>query len=207
MSLDVSRSTRLILASASPRRAQLLRDAGYVFEVIPSPLHEPEPMAADIPPAHQAEAVSYFKARSVAATSGPALIIAADTIVACEGEVFGKPVDADDARQILQALVGHTQQVITGVTLLDATTRQRLIRHDTTTVVMRYLTEEAIDTYIASGEWQGKAGAYGIQDQGDTFIERIAGSFTNVVGLPMELLAVMLLEWGYQLPTRLPSTP
>ena len=190
----------LILASASPRRQELMRLEGYVFTVAIPPVHEPELMASGVSAAQQAEALSYFKARSVAARFDKGVIIAADTVVACDGEVFGKPADLDDARTILNALLGKRQQVITGVTLLDAAGGRRLIAHDTTVVVMGKLPEQAVEKYLASEAWQGKAGAYGIQDRGDAFIERVQGSFTNVVGLPMELLARMLRQWGCRLP-------
>lgn len=188
----------LILASGSPRRKRLLREAGYKFEVVVPPLREPEHMGPDVPATHQAEAISYFKARSVAKDLGRGLIIAADTVVECDGHVFGKPVDIDDARFILKALKGTTQHVITGVTLLAGANGKRLIRHDVTTVVMRDLSSETIEEYLATNSWKDKAGAYGIQERADAFIENVKGSFTNVVGLPMELLATMLMEWGYE---------
>jgi len=200
--MEPSRDPPLILASGSPRRRQLLWEAGYDFLVIPPSIREPERMGPDVPAHHQAEALSYFKARSVAQQRQAGVVIGADTIVACEGRVWGKPVDIDEARTILTALVGREQQVITGVTLLDAATGGREITHDTTTVFMRQLPEATIEAYLATGAWEGKAGAYGIQDRGDAFIERIAGSFTNVVGLPMELLAGLLTEWGRPPPGR-----
>ncbi len=189
---------QLILASSSPRRRQLMQEAGYTFTVVEPAVQEPERMGADVPPTHQAEALSYFKARSIAAIQEAGLVIGADTVVACEGLVWGKPLDLEDARRTLHALVGRRQDVITGVTLLDASSGRRMISHDTTVVSMRDLPEETIEAYLLTGDWAGKAGAYGIQDRGDAFIERVDGSFTNVVGLPMELLATMLIEWGYR---------
>jgi len=191
----------LILASASPRRAELMRQAGYTFEVVTPPLSEPDEMGRSVPPAAQAEAMSYFKARSVAKSIDGGWIIGADTIVAMNGNVYGKPDDVDDARRILGALAGTRHRVITGLTLLNAGTGERLISHDITTVTMRPLSAETLDKYLGGKAWIGKAGAYGIQDKGDAFIERIDGSFTNVVGLPMELLAALLHRWGY------PQTP
>jgi len=188
----------LILASASPRRAQLLREAGYSFTVVAPPIPELEAMSPCILPAQQAEAHSYFKARAVALQRGDGLVLGADTVVACNGRVYGKPVDVDDARATLEALIGCPQDVVTGVTLLDAATRRRLIAHDTTRVIMREMPPEVLEEYLAGGDWQGKAGAYGIQDSGDRFIERIEGSFTNVVGLPMELVAAMMKQWTRQ---------
>ena len=197
MSTETNPHPPLILASSSPRRRQLLAEAGYRFQIIDSPISEPEQMSPDVPPTHRAEALSYFKARAVAGQLEAGVIIAADTVVACGGKVFGKPVDADEARGILAALIGRRQEVITGVTLLGAETGRRLISHDTTTVWMRDLPEETVERYLAGSGWVGKAGAYGIQDRADAFVERIEGSFTNVVGMPMELVASMLGQWGY----------
>lgn len=187
---------RLILVSASPRRAELLREHGYEFEVIEPPLAEPIDFTEGMSLVERVQALSNFKARSVRAQVGEGLILAADTIASLDGRVFGKPADRDDARSTLQSLSGTTHQVITGVTLLDAPSGIRLIRHDSTDVTMRRLTEQEIEDYLDSGAWAGKAGAYGIQDKGDAFVERIEGSFTNVVGLPMELLAEMLTEFS-----------
>ena len=187
---------RLILASASPRRAELLREHGYDFTVIASPLAEPVGFAEEISPVERAQSSSYFKAKGVAERVAEGWVLAADTIAALGDHVFGKPVDRDDARSILQSLSDTTHQVITGVTLLDASSGIRLIRHDSTHVTMRRLRELEIEDYLDSGAWEGKAGAYGIQDKGDAFVERIAGSFTNVVGLPMELVAAMLDEFA-----------
>jgi len=139
--------------------------------------------------------MSFYKAAAVADSVGHGTILAADTVVAREGRVFGKPRDAEHARQMLSQLAGTMQEVITGVTLLDAATGRRLIRHDVTRVTMRSMTAAQLETYIASGDWRGKAGAYGIQDSGDVFIASYEGSFSNVVGLPLELLERMLREF------------
>ena len=191
---------RLILASASPRRAELLREHGYDFTVMPSPLAEPVDFPDDASPVERAQSSSYFKAKSVAGLVGNGWVLAADTIAALGGRVFGKPFDRDDARRILKSLSGTMHQLITGVTLLDASSGVKLIRHDSTDVIMRRLTDSEIEDYLDSGAWEGKAGAYGIQDRGDAFVERIEGSFTNVVGLPMELVARMLDEFARTAP-------
>lgn len=196
MDIEPNNETNLILASASPRRAQLLRQAGYRFEVVEPPFDEPDDMSAHIPAVAQAEALSYFKARGVRKLGFEGIIIGADTIVVHDGEIFGKPDDLRDAQRILQAIAGTTHQVITGLSLIDTKSNERIITHDTTTVTMRPMSDEALGQYLAGGQWKGKAGAYGIQDHGDVFIERIDGSFTNVVGLPMEILAKLLDQWG-----------
>jgi septum formation protein len=186
----------LILASQSPRRAQLLGEAGIPFEAVAPAYEEPTIDGWKGCPAELAEALSYFKAASLAAAYPDSLILGADTVVACRGKIYGKPCDAADARRILGDLLGTTQDVITGVTLFHPTTRRRVMRHDITKVTMRPMTPVELDAYIAGGDWVGKAGAYGIQDSGDRFITKTEGSVSNVVGLPLELLGEMLKEFA-----------
>ncbi len=190
--------SRFLLASNSPRRQQLLREAGYDFKVVSPPW--PEPTAEDVgrSAAEFAQAASYFKARSVSSLNRNSVILAADTVVAREGRIFGKPVDREDARGILSSLAGTTHEVITGVTVLDPRSGRRIISMDRTWVTMRRMSPVELEEYLESGEWQDKAGAYGIQDIGDKFVERLDGSFTNVVGLPMELVTDLLGRFGIQ---------
>jgi septum formation protein len=189
---------RFILASNSPRRRQLLAEAGYDFKVV-SP-RWPEPAAEEIDPnaAQFAQAASYFKARSVASLCRSNVILAADTVVARDGRIYGKPADREDARRILQSLSGTTHEVITGVTVLDPRSGRRVITKDHTAVTMRRMSPHELEEYLDSGEWQDKAGSYGIQDIGDKFVERISGSFSNVVGLPMELVIDLLERFHIQ---------
>ncbi len=189
-------STQLYLASNSARRIELLRARGFCFKIRTPAVAEPEPRLPGQIPEHWAEALSYFKARSVARELTSGFVLGADTVVAHEDAIIGKPADIEDARRILSRLAGTTHRVITGVTLLDVHEGRRWIRHDVTTVTMRPLTSAALEAYLESGLWDGKAGAYGIQDQSDANIERLDGSYTNVVGLPMELLEHMLEEAG-----------
>jgi len=189
-------SPQLILASASPRRAALLRELGYEFEVIVAPRDEPAPPAGRISPAAVAQALSYYKARSVAQVQDTGLILAGDTVVTYAGQLFGKPSGRADAERIIETLAGTTHQVITGVTLLDPATGERAIRHDVTAVTMRSMTEAEVEGYLTTGAWEGKAGAYGIQDEADAFVTQVEGSFSNVVGFPMELIGSMLADWG-----------
>ncbi len=193
---DNTTATRLTLASASPRRLELLRARGYAFVAIEPPLPEPKHLDPALSPAARAEAISYFKASSVARDSDTGFILAGDTITALGNHVFGKPTDREDARRILLALIGTTHQVITGIALLDAATGRRRLEHAVTAVTMRSMTDLELQTYLDSQAWVGKAGAYGIQDQHDPFVESIAGSYSNVVGFPMELVATMLADWG-----------
>ncbi len=185
----------LILASASPRRAELLREHGYSIVIVEPPLPEPTNFSPEFSPDQVAEYLSHFKASAVAGIVGAGLIVGADTVAALDNRIFGKPTDRADAKRILSGLSGTCHQVITGVTLMDAATRSHVTRHDATAVHVQALSDAEIEAYLDTGAWAGKAGAYGIQDHGDEFVTRIEGSFTNVVGLPMELLADMLDDW------------
>lgn len=189
-----SKSPTFILASQSPRRKQLLTEAGYCFGVTSPPIDEPATAESGSPPAQQAESLAYFKARSVVDACRPQLpVLGADTVVALGGRTFGKARDAAHAREIVTALGGTRHQVITGVALIDPS-GVRLIASDVTHVHMRAMSPAEMDAYIIGGQWEGKAGAYGIQDAGDAFVERIEGSFTNVVGMPMELLSGLFAQ-------------
>jgi septum formation protein len=188
-------TTPLILASQSPRRSALLTEAGIAFEAVNPRYEEPATSGFHPNPAAFAESISLNKAASLVADYPDRIILAADTVVAVGNEIFGKPADIDDARRILGTLLGTTQQVITGVTLLHPNDNRQLSRHDVTHVTMRRMSPQELDDYLAGGDWEGKAGAYGIQGEADKFVERCEGSFTNVVGLPMELVRDMLREF------------
>jgi septum formation protein len=185
----------LLLASSSPRRRQLLRQAGYEFDVIEPPFEEPSFLHPSVAPERHAEALAYFKACSVADHRREVVVLGADTLAAFDGVAIGKPEDRDDARRILKRLSGTTHKVVTGVALVDATTNRRAMRHDVSIVRVKELSDAMIEAYLDSGEWESKAGAYGIQDQNDPFVERVEGSLTNVVGLPMEVVEAMFREW------------
>ncbi|MHC4441345.1 MAG: Maf family protein [Planctomycetota bacterium] len=188
----------IILASQSPRRADLLGKAGIAFEAVHPKLQEPPPQFGHYSPAEYAEAASYFKARSVTDHYPGRLVLAADTVVSLGGEIIGKPTDENDARRILNTLTGTTHEVITGVTLYESDTDRRIINHATTKVTLRKMTDRELDDYIASGEWAGKAGAYAIQENADKFVTKTEGSFTNIIGLPMEMLKEMLAQFDIQ---------
>jgi septum formation protein len=143
----------------------------------------------------QAEALAYFKARGVLDRGVEGPVLAADTVVAVEGEVLGKPVDEADARRMLQTLSGTRHEVITGVAVIWGPEKRR-IGSARTYVTMRRLTPQELEGYIAGMEWVGKAGAYAIQETADRFVERVEGSFSNVVGLPLELVKEMLGQPG-----------
>ena len=186
---------RLVLASSSPRRAELMREAGYRFSVVHPPFAEPEEKHPHVDPSGYAESLAYFKARSIADTNADDTILAADTIAVMGDEVFSKPDDRDDARRILSTLSGSSHQVITGVVLMHPETDARLMGHDVSVIHMRKLSDDEIEAYLDTWQWEGNAGAYGIQDHGDAFVSRYDGSFTNIVGLPMELVKEMFTKW------------
>jgi septum formation protein len=118
--------------------------------------------------------------------------------VALDGRLFGKPADRNDARRILESLTGVTQDVITGITIYEASTGRRVIDHAVTKVTMREMSEAELEAYLDSGEWAGKAGAYGIQGQADRFVTHTEGSFSNVVGLPVEQVVEWLSTFGIE---------
>ena len=193
----------LILASSSPRRRRLMRQAGYTFEVVPCTLTEPTPpCSANLAPAVWAEAMAYFKAGHVAQFHPDAIIIGADTIVSHMGRITGKPRDREHARYILSNLFQGPQDVITALTVLCPPQNKRLITHVCTKLVMRAMTSAELENYLESGYWRDKAGAYALQETNDPFVQNIQGSVSNIVGLPLEKLhEILALEYFLTPPT------
>lgn len=190
----MSRPPSLVLASASPRRQELLAQLGVAFTVLPSHIPEEHPAA---PPTEAIAAVALAKARAVALLLSPdarAVVLGADTEVVLDGRLLGKPRDAADAARILRELRGRVHEVITGVALV-APGREEATAV-TTRVTMRDYSDAEIEAYVATGEPLDKAGAYAAQGVGGLFIDSIHGSFTNVVGLPLALLFQMLRKAG-----------
>lgn len=185
----------LVLASSSPRRRALLSEAGIDHEVVSPPVDEPHDVAGGLSPAQLAEALAYFKARAVADEVDGAAVLGADTICAADGHVLGKPADADEARWMLRKLSSAPHFVITGVAVLGPSVG-RLIASDVTRITMKPMSAADIEDYIATGEWDGKAGAYAIQESADRYVTEVDGSFSNVVGLPIELVGQMLRRVG-----------
>ena len=187
--MAVQLSYTLILASGSARRRGLLAEWGYVFDVV-SPLfpEPPAPPSEALSPAAWAEALAYFKAYLVAETYPEAIVVGADTVVVHGEEVIGKPKDEADARWILTTQFAGRNEVITGVAVLYPPDRRRILTHVVTTIMMRAMTESELEAYMAGGAWEGKAGAYALQEGGDKFVLSMDGSESNVVGLPMEKL-------------------
>jgi septum formation protein len=188
------RSWALILASRSPRRRQLLAEAGYRFEVCP-PREDIEVVESSESrdPAELVARLAYRKAEDVAQRISRGLILGCDTVAECGGRILGKPEDRADARRMLETLRGRRHRVLSGLCLWKQPGGVPLVRVDATTLCMDQLSEAAIGEYLASGAWQGKAGAFGYQDRLG-WVRIVEGSESNVVGLPMELLARMLEE-------------
>ncbi len=191
--------SRLILASASPRRRELLAQLCPIFDVEPCPYAEPQRKSDKVSPRQWAEALAYFKARAVAERRPGVWVLGADTIVICAGQMLGKPRDRDDARRMLELQAREASDVLTGVSLVRRdrarSMPRRLSAADSTRVWMRD-DPAAREEYLRTGDWEGKAGAYGIQTVGDRLVARIEGSFSNVVGLPLELLTRLLPAAG-----------
>ena len=183
----------MILASASPRRQELLREAGYEFLTYPAELDEAAVarQKPDLSPQNLAAHLAAVKARMVAQRFPDDVVLAADTLVVKGAEILGKPLDADDARRILTLLSGTTHRVITGVAVVSSRNALVVTESVVSTVEMRPLSCGEIEAYLATNHWRGKAGAYGIQDP-DPFVTRVAGCATNIVGLPMTTTARLL---------------
>lgn len=184
---------QFILASASPRRKLLLEKVGYRFAVQPSDVDETAFEVDGIDSATLCRQLALAKANAVAARYPDAVVMGSDTVVDLDGEIIGKPDDAAHAEAITRKLFSRPHKVLTGLALVCITKGIEIVEVDTTTVYPKTLTDAQIADHIRKGDWQGKAGAYGIQETGDEFVERIEGSFTNVMGLPMELTQRLLV--------------
>ncbi|MDA2916004.1 Maf family protein [Nitrospinae bacterium AH_259_B05_G02_I21] len=191
---------RIILASNSPRRRDILERLGLPFEVVPAGLPEETDSAEAVDrPAQVAEALALAKADAVADDHPEALVLGADTLVCVGGRCLGKPADAAEARAMLEALSGRTHTVVTGVALIGRERGLQATAHETTAVTFRRLSEREIAGYAASGEPADKAGAYAVQGKAGLFVERVEGDYDNVVGLPLKTVARMLEAAGVEL--------
>ena len=194
----------LILASASPRRRELMEHLGLPFTIVPAPGPEEPPKEAEGEAGRTAWYLSLEKARQVARAHPEALVIGADTVVGINGQILGKPRDEADAKRMLRLLSGREHQVYTGVTLVRYGVYPTVPSYNDTCMEMtrvffRELTDAEIDAYVATGEPMDKAGAYGYQGRAGLFVERIEGDYYNVVGLPLCLLGTMLSRAGVKL--------
>jgi septum formation protein len=187
---------KLILASASPRRAEILRDAGMSFTVVSSAVDE-TPYAGETPQ-ELVQRLAGAKADLVAARAvGNAIVIAADTVVALDGQLLAKPRSTDDARHMLEQLSGRTHAVHTGVSLIRLPDAEHLQFVETTLVTFSQLTADEISQYLATEEPYDKAGSYAIQGRAGRYISRIEGCYYNVVGLPLARVVAALRELGW----------
>ncbi len=190
----------IILASASPRRSELLKQVGFDFEVIPSQADETE-IAGETPEEHVIR-LSLNKAREVSTRDDidGRWVIGSDTIVLRDAEILGKPTDPEDAARMLRSLSGRTHQVLSGYAILDRGTGENRTAAITTRVTFRSLTDAEITGYIATGEPADKAGSYAIQGLGAFMVSRIEGSYSNVVGLPLCEVVQALETLGAPIP-------
>ncbi len=180
----------LLLASTSPQRRAILEQLRIPFDVVAPRYEEHDPPKADAPRLVRDHAVG--KARSVAGEAGKRPVLGVDTTVALAGRIFAKPADADDAERMLEELSGRTHAVVSGLALV--TPGWELVEDAATLVTFRKLTPRDIGLYVATGEWEGRAGGYAIQGRGAALVERVEGDYLNVVGLPASLLIRLLAE-------------
>jgi septum formation protein len=181
-----------ILASASPRRKELLMRAGYNFEIVVSDIDESEISTEDLSPTQFACRAALAKANDVAEKFPKKIIVAADTVADLDGEIIGKAENAEQAEQITRKLFSRPHKVITAIAIVKKNVGLETVDYDTTTVYPKKLSEGQIARHIESESWKDKAGAYAIQEGGDEFIDHIEGSETNVMGLSMELFGKMI---------------
>jgi septum formation protein len=183
----------LILASSSPRRSELLQQLGVEFQVLPGVVEEIQ--SEHLTPHETCQLNAYRKARVVAKKHPDALVLGADTIVCLGTEVFGKPLNLSDAHRMLAKLQGRTHEVVTGVCLLHLRSHRQKVFAVSTIVTFRNLHSDQIRRYLAKVNPLDKAGSYAIQEEGDEIVKRISGSFSNVVGLPLERLQEEMALW------------
>jgi septum formation protein len=182
---------RLILASGSPARRELLTRAGYSFDVLPAAIDEPTGAGFDNP-RYYVQHVAWLKAAAVAPRIDAGMVLAADTVGWIDGQVIGKPADEADARHILRQLSGTTHELWTGVVLWRRPDDIQFTWQEVSRVAVKPLSDSEIDTYLKTRTWQGCSGAYAIQEGDDPYVRVVQGSTSNVIGLPMESLDRML---------------
>jgi septum formation protein len=182
----------LILASKSPRRAEILRAAGWTFEALAANIDETR--GATETAVDYIRRLALEKAETVARRVGSGLVLGADTIVQVDGEILGQPQNAADARRMLKLLSAKWHEVLTGIALLNVADNQRLLAHQVTRVRFAEISEAEIECYISTGEPSDKAGAYAIQGRGAIFIEEVQGDYFNIVGLPIRLVYRLLVQ-------------
>ena len=183
---------KLVLASASPRRAEILRAAGWPFEALAANIDESRREHEDA--TTYVERLARAKAEVVTPRVPGATVVGADTVVVVDGVILGKPVDEEDARRMLQLLQGRWHQVLTGVAVFNGNVSHPQVAHEVTEVRFAVMNKAEVDWYVATGEPMDKAGAYAIQGLGARFIKGIKGDYSNVVGLPLRLLYELIVS-------------
>ena len=186
-------SRRLVLASASPRRKEILTEHGFLFDVVPA--HVDESVLPDETPNGHVLRIARAKAGCVAPRFPSGVVLGADTIISFRGRILGKPKDAEDGERMLRDLSGKNHQVLTGFCLRIHCEEIEISEVENTTVRFRELSPSEIEEYVKSGEPLDKAGAYAIQGGAKGFVESLAGSVANVIGLPIERIEPILIEW------------
>ena len=182
--MKTSQNKKLVLASASPRRKELLEKLGYIFQIIPADIEEIVDKTKK--PEEIVKEIALQKASHIANNlKEPAIIIGSDTIVVIDDTILGKPENAEDASKMLQQLSGRSHQVISGIAIVDTYTNNTIIDSESSDVYFRDISQEEITNYIKTKEPMDKAGAYAIQGLASTFIEKINGCYNNIVGLPV----------------------
>lgn len=188
---------KIILASTSPRRKELLEKTGLKFEVVSSDYEED--MTLPLPPDELAKFLSKGKAESVAKNYEDAIIIAGDTFIVFQGKILGKPYTNEKAKEMLQMLSGQTHLVLSGITILDTKNKKIFSEADESKIVFKKLSEKEIEDYVATGEPLTRAGAYAIQTVGKTFIKKVEGDYESIVGLPVGDVMKALKKFGVEI--------
>lgn len=188
---------KIVLASSSPRRQQILSDLGVNFEMS-SPTKFEEVMNG-LKPDELVCRNAVGKAREIAAQYNDAIIIGCDTVIEFEGEILGKPMNSEKAKSTLLKLSSNTHSVYSGLAVIDTRSNKEMVGCEETRITFKKISDKDIDCYIATGEPLDKAGAYGIQARGDLFVDKIEGSISNVIGLPKRLLIKYLKELGVKM--------
>jgi len=185
---------KIILASSSPRRKQILKQVGLDFVVEVSDYEEKS--LPGVIPSEFVETLSLGKAKAVAKNHNNAIIIGADTIVVLDNQILGKPKTKEDAKEMLKKLSGNTHSVFTGFTIIDTKNKKTITNHVETKIKFKNLSDEEILGYVETGEPMDKAGAYGVQDRGALFVEHIEGDYSSVTGLPIVKIFEVLKTLG-----------
>ena len=195
-----SRSPRLILASASPARRELLGRLGHSFEIVPADIEEPASGFRD--PRTFVQTVSWLKAAAVAPRIDEGIVLAADTIAWINDHAILKPADEADARRILREMAGREHELWTGVVLWHRPDDLQIVWQEQTRVAVAPLSDAQLDVYLATRPWRGHSGAYAILEKNDPYVRVVDGSITNVIGLPMESVVEHLRLIGLEVPAR-----